>query len=228
MCGHLDWFQFFSVIMLQWITLLTFCVFIFILLQLFLLNRFLEMGLLSQKVRVYTFVIYCQMLFQKKGIPDCTSTSSSCITFPENGGSFPLCLTSSDFITKLPFKAFHLHIFILGLNTLSCLSSGIYNRQAASGACCVKLIYVMWNTRHPNPVLDLVSPKSVPVHSLGLNSGSPVASSSPRQAPLQLPQPILSTHSLVLNPWSASAFTGFSPKADISNLNLTLDDKLKL
>lgn len=144
------------------------CVFIFILLQLFLLNRFLEMGLLSQKVRVYTFVIYCQILFQKKGIPDCTSTSSSCITFPENGGSFPLCLTSSDFITKLPFKAFHLHISILGLNTLSCLSSGIYNRQAASGACCVKLIYVMWNTSHPNPVLDLVSSKSVPVHSLGL------------------------------------------------------------
>ena len=53
----------------------------FILLQLFLQNRFLGMRLLCQKVRVYTFVAYCQILFQK-GIPDCISTGSACITFP--------------------------------------------------------------------------------------------------------------------------------------------------
>ena len=54
----------------------------FILLQLFLQNRFLGMRLLCQKVRVYTFVAYCQILFQKKGVPDCISTGSVCITFP--------------------------------------------------------------------------------------------------------------------------------------------------
>ena len=63
------------------------------------------------------------------------------------------------------FQSFSPSNFDLWQDTLSCLTSGICNRQPASGEYCVN-IYRMWNTCHPNPVLALVSPKSVPGQAL--------------------------------------------------------------
>ena len=74
-------------------------------------------------------------------------------------------------------------------------------------------IYIMWNTCHPNPVLDLISPKSVPGQALDQTE---------TQGPQWLP-PLrdrhcwaaivhLSSDSLVLNRWSASELMCFRPR----------------
>lgn len=73
--------------MLPWVNLQTLCIFIFILLRLFLQDRCLEMQLLGQKTRSYRFTRYCKIPLQKdvlECIPtnsSCTSSSRKCIFF---------------------------------------------------------------------------------------------------------------------------------------------------
>ena len=66
---------------------------------------------------------------------------------------------------KIPFKAFHLQILILG-RTPWAVSPQAYITGSLHLGTIVSNSYRMWNTCHPNPVLDLVSPKSVPGQAL--------------------------------------------------------------
>lgn len=74
---------------------------------------------------------------------------------------FSLCLTSSDFITKFLSKLFTFKFWSLD-RTPWAVSPQAYVTGSLHLGNIVSNIYRMWNTCHSNPVLDLVSPKSVP------------------------------------------------------------------
>ena len=78
---------------------------------------------------------------------------------------FSLFLTFSDFITKFLSKLFTFKFWSLD-STPWAVSPQAYITGSLHPGTIVSNSYRMWNTCHPNPVLDLVSPKSVPGQAL--------------------------------------------------------------
>lgn len=129
---------------------------------------------------------------------------------------FPWYLTSSNFITKFALEVLLLHIQIFGMDKTELFQVRYIVSIIGSLHLekCVKYISVLRNT-----YTVLTKPWSWILLSLSLgrvwvrwrDSDTPVASSSYcTGCPLELPRPILSSHSLVLNLCSVSACTLFT------------------
>lgn len=91
--------------------------------------------------------------------------------FPENG-DFLLFLTSSDFITKFPFKVFTFTVRYLDWTHKRSLSSGMKQKAVCIWSMLCKTY--LWTLKHryqPSPGQDLTSLRSVPGHGLGQMEG---------------------------------------------------------
>lgn len=144
--------------MLQWITLLSYCCSCFFRID----SR--EWGC-SVKRQEYILLLLIAKFISRRRVYQTAFPLAQLVSHFHNMEIFFLVSHIFWLHYKIPFKAFHLQILIFD-RTPWAVSPQAYITGSLHLGTIVSNSYRMWNTCHPNPVLDLVSPKSVPGQAL--------------------------------------------------------------